>query len=292
MTDARVASMRFPILDEGISRALKLAAITFFGAVLASAQNSTPLAAQTASPKPASDSVLPDAPPPAPKPFVNLQTPARSAAENSTNNAITVLENTLIRLETTGPLDSNDARDRDEVRFPVSADVVVGDVVAIPRGAVVHGLVLRPKKPGVLTGSPELTLKLTSLDLGGRNYPLYSNHLRVTGTSKTKLTENLVVGGAAVGALAGSLAYSKNGRTSAAGSARSIGKGAAVGAGVGTALAATTPGPELWIPPEAQVDFYLAAPISVIPASAEEAARLEQGLVPGGPSLYVRGDIP
>ena len=42
-------------------------------------------------------------------------------------------------------------------------------------------------------------------------------------------------------------------------------------------------------PAEARVDFHLAAPVTVQPVSAQEAARLAQGLYPGGPSLYRRG---
>jgi hypothetical protein len=40
------------------------------------------------------------------------------------------------------------------------------------------------------------------------------------------------------------------------------------------------------------VDFYLAAPVTVTPVSAKEAARLAQGLHSGGPNLYLRGDTP
>ncbi len=65
--------------------------------------------------------------------------------------------------------------------------------------------------------------------------------------------------------------------------------GAGLGAGAGTLVSAVTPGPEASIPAEAQVDFYLAAPIAVRPVSAEEVARLAQK-IHGGPSLYVRDE--
>jgi hypothetical protein len=71
-----------------------------------------------------------------------------------------------------------------------------------------------------------------------------------------------------------------------------LGAGAAVGAGVGTAVAAVTPGPAIDIPAESQIDFYLASPISVVPASEREAERLSEGLYSGGPVLYVRGETP
>jgi hypothetical protein len=68
--------------------------------------------------------------------------------------------------------------------------------------------------------------------------------------------------------------------------------GAAVGAGVGTLVSAASAGPTVLIPAESQADFSPASPITVTPVSAKEAARLAQGLHPGGPVLYVRGETP
>ena len=68
--------------------------------------------------------------------------------------------------------------------------------------------------------------------------------------------------------------------------------GAVVGAGAGALVSAVTPGPGIWIPSESEIDFHLAAPVTVSPVSAKEAARLSQGLHTGGPLLYVRGDQP
>jgi hypothetical protein len=156
--------------------------------------------------------------------------------------------------------------------------------------------VIESKKSGVLTGSPELALRLLSLNLGGRSYPLDTYQFKVKGTSKTKPTETKALRGAAVGAIVGSFTsgVSSQGAVTTDGSSRvaSMTAGAAVGAGVGTAVSAATPGPGIWIPSESQVDFYLAAPVTVTPVSAKEAARLAQGLHPGGPTLYVRGDTP
>jgi hypothetical protein len=40
------------------------------------------------------------------------------------------------------------------------------------------------------------------------------------------------------------------------------------------------------------VEFHLNTPLTVTPVDAQEAARLAQGLYPGGPSLYQRGYYP
>jgi hypothetical protein len=219
--------------------------------------------------------------------------PAQSlvSADSAPKAPVTVLEDTLIRVMTNESVNSKRAEQGTPVLFTVSEDVVIGDVLAIPRGSIVHGTVIRSKKAGVLTGSPELTLKLVSLNLGGRSYPLYTYQFKVTGTSKTKPTEAKALRGAYLGAAVGSISNPRMGRTGA-GRAASMGTDAGIGAGVGTLVSAATPGPGIWIPSESQVDFYLAAPVTVTPVSAKEAARLAQGLHSGGPTLYVRGDTP
>jgi hypothetical protein len=218
----------------------------------------------------------------------------------------------LIRAQTIDAVNSKRTKHGTPVLFIVNEDVVVGDVTAIPRGATVHGVVMKSKKSGRLTGSPELTLELVSLDLGGRSYPLYTYQFKATGMSKTGPTETEAARGAVVGMIAGSIlgGVSAKGGTvticpaggvchrgpdvmeTNTGNPVSMATGTALGAGVGTAVSALSPGPAIRIPSEAEVDFYLAAPISVTPVSAKEAARLAEGLHPGGPVLYLRGDTP
>jgi len=240
---------------------------------------------------------IPESPAPAQTELPALQTRPQSAATNTAPHAqLTVLEDTLIRVMTNEPVNSKRADRGSPVLFTVNEDVYVGDALAIPRGATVHGEVVKSQRAGVLTGSPELILKLDSLELGGRSYPLYTYQFEVKGTSKTRPTETKALRGAAVGAIVGAATGSVSAKggvsDDASGRAASMTAGAAVGAGVGTLVSAATPGPGIWIPSEAQLDFYLASPITVTQVSTKEAARLSQGLHGGGPSLYVRGDTP
>jgi hypothetical protein len=206
---------------------------------------------------------------------------------------VTVLENTLLRVMTTSQISTRGTRAGEPLLFMLNEDVVVDGVLIIPRGAMLHGSVVESKKSGKLSGSADLILKLDSLDLGGRSYPVYTYQFKAEGTSKTQPTETKIKGGAVIGAIAGAaLSGSAKGETTAAGKLAGAGTGAALGAGVGTAIAAATPGPALTIPAESQIDFYLASPISVVPVSEREAARLSQGLHAGGPVLYVRGETP
>ncbi len=209
------------------------------------------------------------------------------------NIFVTVLENTLLRVRTDQPLSSRYTKDGQAVLFTLSEDVIVDNMLVIPRGATIHGEVVGAKKAGALTGSPELVLKLTSLDLGKLSYPLYTYQFHVQGTSKTKPTETKVKGGAVIGAIVGGVfSGSAKGETTAVGKLAGMGTGAALGAGVGALTSAATPGPTVTLPAESQMDFYLSVPISVKPLSAEEAAHLSRGLHAGGPVLYVRGDTP
>lgn len=195
---------------------------------------------------------------------------------------VTLPAGTMMQVRTAEPIDNKRAVAGTPVQFTVIRDVTENGVLAIPRGATVHGVVTEVKRSGELSGSPELALALTSLDLGGQSYPLTSDQFRVKGPNKTGRTVGNAFGGALLGAIIGGAV----GR----GAGAAIGAGA--GAAAGTAMTAATPGPNVWIPSEALVTFHLQQPITVQPVSAQEAARLAQGLYPGGPSLYRRGPYP
>jgi hypothetical protein len=160
-------------------------------------------------------------------------------------------------------------------------DVTFGGVLAIPRGATVHGMIASVKNVGAgrLTGNSELALQLTSLDLGGQSYPLQTDQFKVKAPGKGGRTARNIMGGALLGAVIGG----------AAGGGSGAAIGAAAGGGAGTAASAATSGPAAWIPAEAEVTFHLAAPVTVNPVDQQEADRLAQGLYPGGPTLNQRG---
>ena len=193
---------------------------------------------------------------------------------------VTIPAGTLIQLRTSESVDSKHARGGEPVQFTVIQDVTFGGVLAIPRGATVHGVIadVRHAESGALTGSAELALQLTGLDLGGQTYPLESDAFRVKGPGKGERSAGNIIGGAVLGAIIGG----------AAGGGGGAAIGAAAGGTAGTAVSAAQRGPNAWIPAEALVTFHLATPITVNPVDPQEAARLAQGLYPGGPTLYRR----
>jgi hypothetical protein len=208
--------------------------------------------------------------------------PPPGPAYEAPTGPVTVPQGTLLQVRTNEPVNSKRAKDGQPVEFTVIQDVAFGGVLAIPRGATVHGVVTETKQAGALAGSPELALKLTSLDLGGQSYALTTDQFKVKGPGKGGQTAGNVVGGAILGAIIGG----------AVGRGPGAAIGAAAGAGAGTAASAASPGPGVWIPAEARLDFHLAAPVTVTPVDRQEAARLAQGLYSGGPSLYRRGYYP
>jgi hypothetical protein len=219
--------------------------------------------------------------PPTRRPYYAQQPPPPPAPSYQyATRPVTLPEGTLIQVRTAEEVDTRHATDGTPVQFTVIRDITLGGVLAIPRGATLHGVVTEVKKvgSGTLGGSSELALTLNSLDLGGQSYPITSDQFKVKGPNKAGRTVSSAFGGALLGAVIGGIA----GR----------GEGAAIGAGAGaaagTAVSAATPGPNVWIPAEALVTFHLQAPITVNPVSHQEAMRLAQGLYPGGPTLYRR----
>lgn len=262
-------------------------------------QNDQPMAGQsnppqdqvqtTQDPSQAQAQAQPPAPyPPARPQYAPVQSPypppPQGPAYATPTGPVTIPQGTLLQLRTAESLDSKHAKDGNPVQFTVIRDVAVGGVLALPKGATVHGVVTEAKNVGAgdLGGSSELALKLTSIDLGGQSYPIDSDQFKVKGPNKAGQTVGNAVGGGILGTIIGC----------AVGRGFGCAVGAASGVAAGTAASAASPGPRVWIPSEALVTFHLNAPLTVNPVSAQEAARLAQGLYPGGPSLYRRGPYP
>ena len=178
--------------------------------------------------------------------------------------AVTVPGGTPLQVRINRGLDSNDVQPGTPFTGILLNDVVTGGAVAIPRGAMVSGVVVDAKKVGVLKGRGELSLQLTSLTLGGQVYPLNSVVWNAHGRDKTSGTVNSAVGMGALGALFGAVA--------GGGAGAAIGAG--VGAGVGVSGSAASPNGRVILPPESVLPFALADPVNVTTVSQQEMARL------------------
>jgi hypothetical protein len=217
-----------------------------------------------------------------------------TAVRFATGNAITVLENTPLQVINDMPISSRTTRAGAKLAFTVTRDVVVDNILVIPCGATVYGTVVSAKQAGRLAGASNLTLQLTSLNLDGKSYPLYTPPFKVVGESKTRPTVNKIATGAAIGAAAmdARIATSNPSNLTREPGPRAFSDAVAagLGAGVGTAIAASSPPSIALIPAESEMEFTLASPIAVYPVDQRTAVRLARGMHHGGPVLYVRGE--
>jgi BON domain len=191
---------------------------------------------------------------------------------------VTIPAGTLVRIRLSEPLDPARVQSGAVFQATAAADIYQGGVLAIPRGAVLQGSVVKAKKAGELGGSALLELQLTNVNLQGQVFPLTTDVWSSKGPNKAGYTAGNTIGGAAVGALIGGII----GR----------GAGAAIGAGVGgaagLATSSATNGPRLILPVESQVDFHLANAVTVQPVSWQEAQRLASSSSQQQPQLVRR----
>lgn len=117
----------------------------------------------------------------------------------------------------------------------------------IPKGSPVTGVVDVSHKRGHFKGASSLELRLTSLSLNGKRYPLETHDLTRSKKGKGKRSAAMIGGGSGLGLLIGGLAGG--------------GKGALIGglagAGAGTAGAGLTGNKDVVIPAESIVHFKL-----------------------------------
>jgi len=101
---------------------------------------------------------------------------------------------------------------------------------------------------GKMKGSDLIELKVDSIKVNGRSYPVATSLSQTKSPGEGKKTAGKVIGGAGLGAIIGGIA----------GGGKGAGIGALVGGAGGTVLAATSQ-PHLKIPAETRLEFQLLA---------------------------------
>ena len=97
-----------------------------------------------------------------------------------TSGPVTIPAGTLLQIRISEPLDIAKLQDGASFQATAASDVFEGNVLAIPRGAVLQGTVVKVKKPGALGGSGELQLQVTAVNLSGKSYPVVSDIWSIT----------------------------------------------------------------------------------------------------------------
>jgi len=177
---------------------------------------------------------------------------------------VTIPAGTLLRVRLSEPLDTKAIKSGTYFQATSAIDVYENGVLAIPRGAVITGQVVESKNAGDLGGSAILRLRLSSINLNGKIFPLDTDVWSSKGPNKAGYTAANTAGGAVLGAIIGGII----------GRGAGAGIGAAIGGVGGLAASGATTGPRLYLPTETQVDFHLTTPVTVQPVPWQEAQRL------------------
>ncbi len=181
------------------------------------------------------------APPPPPPP---IKLPAGTSLSIRIDQAISAKEN----------------NPGDRFTGKVVSDVHDADgTVAVPKGTPVKGTLDAAQERGKFKGAADIQLRLTSLTLNGRVYPIATHHVQETQKGKGKRTAGFIGGGAGGGALIGGIAGGGKGALI----------GGLIGAGAGTAGAALTGNKDLVIPAETVMNFKLKEELTLEPEGSE-----------------------
>ncbi|MFY9855577.1 MAG: hypothetical protein WAK26_17030 [Terracidiphilus sp.] len=129
------------------------------------------------------------------------------------------------------------------------------NIVVVPRGTRVGGVVAAAHRRGHFKGRSLLELRLTSMTLNGKRYPLTTDDLTQTKNGKGKRSAALISGGTGLGMLVGGVATGGVGLV----------VGGLAGSGAGTATAGLTGNRDIVIPAESVVRFKLAEKLRVQP---------------------------
>lgn len=184
---------------------------------------------------------------------------ALTATETTGNTAddrarqMTIPEGTPVEIRLTQSLSSARSVSGQSFAGSLDAPIVVGNAVAVPRGANVTGRVVYAKGSGRLKGPAELTVTLTSLEVGGQEYGIVTAHKSWRGKSHKKRNLAWIGGGGGAGSLVGL----------AAGGGVGAAIGAGVGAGGGTVAAFVTGRKNIVLPSESRLYFVLRRPVTV-----------------------------
>jgi hypothetical protein len=135
----------------------------------------------------------------------------------------------------------------------LASPITVNGETAVPKGAKVTGTIVEAKKQGKFKGEALLTIRLTSIRVGGKNYLISTHTWSDTEKGKGKRTAVVTGGSAGAGALIGGLA----------GGGKGAGIGAAIGAVGGLAASGGTGGENVNLPAETKINFKLAKSLTI-----------------------------
>jgi len=186
----------------------------------------------------------------------------RDAASDSAGSAdsrkesrekVTVPSGTPIRVVLHNGVGSDTSAPGSEFSGVLAESVTVNGKTALEKGSAVVGRVTDVKKSGRVKGRASISLTLTSLEHGGKSFPI-ATQTYVGVAKSTRKRDVAVIGGAAgVGAAIGAIV----------GGGKGAATGAAIGGAGGTGTVLATRGDDVHFPPESRLRFVLSNPIDL-----------------------------
>jgi hypothetical protein len=177
------------------------------------------------------------------------------AHKEARKEPLVVPSGTSVTVTLTSALGSKLSQSGQTFTGSVAKDVLVGNVVAIPKGANINGTVTDAKALGKFAGGAVLQVRLDSITLHGSDMPIQAAALTFNQKGKGKRTAVLAGGGAALGGIVGALA----------GGGKGAAIGMAAGGGAGAGGAALTGNKDIVLPAESALTFELSQSFEVRP---------------------------
>ena len=177
---------------------------------------------------------------------VALTVVGSAAPLQSVSRPILVPSGTAFRVRNIDPIDVDATQSGMTFRGSIDDPIVVGGDVVVPRGADAILLAAKVEQGGRMKGSDLVELKVQSITVRGRIYPVVTSLAQMKSAGEGGKTAAKVLGGVGLGGIIGGIAGG--------------GKGAAIGVlagGAGGTVSAATSQPHLKIPAETRLEFQL-----------------------------------
>ena len=189
-----------------------------------------------------------------------VQTPAEDtstapAAPVKPAQVTTIPAGTSVSVRMIDAIDPQQSHQGQQFHASLDSPIVVGDQVAIPKGADALVEMVDASAAGHFTGRPSLTVKLVQVSAHGRKYPVSSESYVAEASSRGKRSAEVIGGATAVGSAIGGIFGHKKKKDAAV--------GGVAGAGAGAAVQGATNPEEVPLAPEAVVQFVLASPLGI-----------------------------
>jgi hypothetical protein len=184
---------------------------------------------------------------------LRISTPSRPttpavATRTAGRPPVLIRSGVAFRVRTTDPIDVDVAQAGAKFRGAIDDPIMADGEVIVPRGADVVLVAAKVKQGGRFKGSDVIELKVNSISVRGRVYPVVTSVSETKTSGEGKKTAGKVVGGVGLGSIIGGIA----------GGGKGAAIGAVAGAATGTAVAASGQ-PHLKVPAETRLQFVLQA---------------------------------